>query len=720
MITKQEHHQLLVDWNSTATEYPNSQCIHQLFESQVKLTPDAVAVVFEEQQLTYQELNDRANQLAHYLQGLGVEPEVLVGLCIERSLDMVIAMLGILKAGGAYVPLDPAYPAERLSFMVEDAQLSIVVTQQSLAVERRQEAGGRRQEAGGRSQEAEGRRQEAGGSSDEKNFTTIHENFFLRVPASPRPRVSASLSSQKALTLVCLDRDWESISQQQRGNPHSPIKPNNLAYIIYTSGSTGKPKGVQIAHSSVVNLLQAIATCPGLSRHDRMLAVTTISFDVSVPEIYSPLTVGGCVVIASREATKDPAQLIELLTKQGATVMSATPATWRMLLEAGWEGSKALKIICTGESLSRELGNKLLAKGTSLWNLYGPTEITVWATIYQVNRGEGAIAIGRPIANTQTYILDANHEPVAIGEPGELHIGGLGVARGYLNRRELTAEKFIPNPFSQDSNSRLYRTGDLTRYRTDGNIEYLGRIDHQVKIRGYRIELGEIEATLCQHPKVSSAVVVAREDVTNQKRLVGYIVPHTADNSSETQDVAKETEKWEKIWDEAYIQPDEAQDGSFHIGGWNDSYTGKDLDPEQVREWVEHTVERIKALNPQRLLEIGCGTGLLLFRIAPQCQHYYATDLSGEAIRYLERQIGDSKLASSVTLRQSPADGLAEIVNEPFDTAISNSVIQFFPSIDYLVQVIETAVELVEPGGQIFLGDILSLPLLEAFHTSVQ
>ncbi|MEB3342383.1 methyltransferase [Okeania sp.] len=298
-----------------------------------------------------------------------------------------------------------------------------------------------------------------------------------------------------------------------------------------------------------------------------------------------------------------------------------------------------------------------------------------------------------------------------------MHIGGAGLAKGCLNRPELTAEKFIPNPFSTEPNSYLYKTGDLARYLPDGNIECLGRIDDQVKIRGYRIELGEIEATLSKHPEVKQAVVTAREDIPNQKRLVAYLVPGS---EADTENVAKQTEQWEKIWDEAYIQPENEEDGSFHIGGWNDSYTGKDLDPEQVREWVEYTVERILSLQPKRLLEIGCGTGLLLFRMAPQCQRYYATDLSGEAIRYLEGKIGNSELASSVVLRQKPADGLGEIVNEPFDTAISNSVIQFFPSIEYLVQVIETAVQLVKPGGQIFLGDILSLPLLEMFHTSVQ
>ena len=662
-----------------SSQNPQDRCIHKLFESQVARTPNAIAVIFGDRTLTYQELNAKANQLAQFLKGLGVESELLVGLCLDRSLDMIIAMLGILKAGGAYVPLDPAYPTERLAYMVRDARLSVIVTQQSIATEQFTKA----------------------------DQTELHQN----------------------ITLVCLERDWKSIEQQDPANLDSAVNSTNLAYIIYTSGSTGKPKGVQIEHASVVNLLNAICSAgeqseiaifPEFRDRDTMLAVTTICFDVSVPEIYVPLIVGGRVVIASSKATKDPTLLIELLAKHEVTVMSATPATWRMLLDGGWKGSQKLKIISTGESLSRDLGDELLTKCASLWNLYGPTEITVWATFYQVRSGKGVIPIGKPIANTKVYILDNNVKPVALGESGELHIGGLGLARGYLNQPELTKAKFIPNPFTQEPNSRLYKTGDLARYLPDGNIECLGRIDHQVKIRGYRIELGEIEVTLSQHSQVKQAVVTVRQEVRNQKRLVGYVIPDLTLESAKTQDTSKQTEQWEKIWDEAYIQPDEVQDASFHIGGWNDSYTGKDLDPEQVREWVEDTVERIHDLQPKRLLEIGCGTGMLLFRIAPQCQHYYATDLSGEAIRYVQKQLNDSELASRVALRQTPADGLREIITESFDTAISNSVIQFFPSIDYLVEVIETAVDLVAPGGQIFLGDVLSLPLLEVFHTSVQ
>ncbi|MEB3342382.1 AMP-binding protein [Okeania sp.] len=353
MMKKEQSDRFLTFENDNAIEHRQNKCIYQLFEQQVENTPNSVTVVFEDKQLTYQQLNGKANQLARYLQDLGVGPEVLVGLYIDRSLDMVIAMLGILKAGGAYVPLAPVYPTERLAFMVEDGGLSIVVTQEKLAAKL-------------------------------QNLTTL------------------GMSAQ----IVSLDRDWENISPQSSENLESKISSENLAYIIYTSGSTGKPKGVQIAHKSVVNLLQAIATSPGLNADDTILAVTTISFDVSVPEIYGLLTVGGCVVIVSREVTKNPEELMELLASHNPTIMSATPATWRMLLNGGWQGNQNLKIISTGESLSRELADKLLEKCDSLWNLYGPTEITVWATIYQVKSGAGAVAIGQPIANTQIYILD--------------------------------------------------------------------------------------------------------------------------------------------------------------------------------------------------------------------------------------------------------------------------------------------------------------------------
>ena len=466
LLTEQERHQLLVDWNNTTKEYPSDKCIHQLFEEQVELTPDSEAVLFEDKQLTYRELNQRANSLANHLRTLGVGSEVLVGICVERSLEMVVGLLGILKAGGAYVPLDPAYPAERLVFMLEDASVAVLLTQ---------------------------------------------------------ARLVESLPKHQG-RIVCLDTDWEIIERQSEANLISEVKLDNLAYVIYTSGSTGKPKGVQVLHSAVVNFLTSMRRCPGLTDQDTLLSVTTLSFDIAALEIFLPLSVGGRLVMVSRSVATDGTQLLERLNDCVATVMQATPATWRLLLAAGWSGSPQLKILCGGEALSRELANQLVEKGASLWNLYGPTEATIWSTIDRVDNTEGTVCIGRPIANTQIYLLDEHLQPVPVGVPGELYIGGAGLARGYLNRPELTAQKFIVNPLSQEPSARLYKTGDLARYQRDGNIEYLGRIDHQVKVRGFRIELGEIEVVLSQHPDVRESVVVKREDASGNQRLVAYIV----------------------------------------------------------------------------------------------------------------------------------------------------------------------------------------------------
>jgi amino acid adenylation domain-containing protein len=467
LLSEAERNQLLVEWNNTQAEYPQSMSLHQLFEAIAEQTPDAVAAVFEDSVLTYGQLNSRANQLAHHLQALGVGPEVLVGICVERSLEMLVGLLGILKAGGAYVPLDPAYPSERLTFMLEDSQAPVLVTQKGVA----------------------------------------------------------ALLPTSGTHIVYLDADWDAIALHSLRNPTSNVTGNNLAYAIYTSGSTGKPKGVQVLHGAVVNFLTSMQRCPGLTDQDTLLSVTTLSFDIAALEIFLPLSVGARLVMVSRSVATDGTQLLERLNCCGATVMQATPATWRLLLAAGWSGSHQLKILCGGEALSRELANQLLEKGASLWNLYGPTEATIWSTVDGVDNTEGSVSIGRPIANTQIYLLDERLQPVPVGVPGELYIGGAGLARGYLNRPELTAQKFIVNPLSQDPNARLYKTGDLARYQSDGNIEYLGRIDHQVKVRGFRIELGEIEAVLSQHPAVLQSVVIVREDIPGNQQLVAYLVP---------------------------------------------------------------------------------------------------------------------------------------------------------------------------------------------------
>jgi amino acid adenylation domain-containing protein len=462
--------QLLEKWNQTETDFPQNLCIHQLVEAQVAKTPNAIAVVFEDKQITYQELNEKANHLAAYLVTLGVKPEVKVGICVERSLEMVIGLLGILKAGGAYVPIDPSYPSERIAFLLEDAQIGILVTQSSLI--------------------------------------------------SELPKHTAKI--------VCLDSDWETIASSKVSSAVE-VTPDRLAYVIYTSGSTGKPKGVLIPHKNAVNLLSNIKKTPGLTSEDVLLSVTTISFDIAVSEIFLPLLVGAKLVLVSQQTAADGDLLLQVLNSCKATFMQPTPITWRLLVEAGWQGSPNLKMISTGEALPRELANRLLPMGKELWNLYGPTETTIWSTGCRVEKGDNAINIGHPIANTKIYILDTNLQPVPIGVPGELHIGGAGVARGYLNRAELTAEKFIANPFSTDSASRLYKTGDLARLLTNGQVECLGRIDYQVKVRGFRIELGEIESVMAQYPIVKEAVAIAREDASGEKLLVGYFVADTND-----------------------------------------------------------------------------------------------------------------------------------------------------------------------------------------------
>jgi surfactin family lipopeptide synthetase A len=466
LLGQAEKHKLLVEWNDTRADYPRDKCVHHLFESQVERTPNATAVAFEKESLTYGELNRRANQLAHHLTKLGVGPGGMVGILVERSLEMVVGLLGILKAGAAYVPLDPAYPRERIAFMLEDSQVPVLVTQGALV-----------------------------GS----------------VPDS-------------GARIVVLDTGWQEIAKEEVGNPVSKAGPENLAYVIYTSGSTGKPKGVEIPHRAVVNFLTSMSHKPGMTAGDRLLAVTTLSFDIAGLEIYLPLSVGASVEIVSRQVASDGSRLLSRLTDSGATVMQATPATWRMLLEAGWEGSPQLKILCGGEAVSRKLANELVQKAGSVWNMYGPTETTIWSTTTKIGTGQSPVPIGQPIANTQLLVLDKVLQPAPIGVAGELHIGGDGLARGYHHRAELTAEKFIADPFSQDPEARLYKTGDLVRYLANGDVEFLGRIDNQTKLRGFRIELGEIEAVLRQHRDVNETVVVVREDAPGDQRLVAYFV----------------------------------------------------------------------------------------------------------------------------------------------------------------------------------------------------
>jgi len=492
ILTEAERHQILVEWNDTAADYPKDKCIHQLFEEQVERTPNAIALEFEDEQVTYRQLNCKANQLAHHLVSLGVGPERLVGVCMERSIEMVAGLLGILKAGGAYVPLDPAYPKERLRFMLKDSQVSVLLTQAKLVENR-------------------GWRMEDG------------DPGFLRLRSG-----EASILDPR-LKVVCLDRNRPMIAQQGSENPRIHIDSHNLAYMIYTSGSTGQPKGVQIEHRSVVNCLCSIGREINLSQRDSWLAVTTISFDIAALELYLPLIGGSKIIVANKDERIDPVQLSARLKFSGVTVIQATPSLWQVLVEPHWESRSGVKILCGGGVLSRQLANQLLERSSSVWNLYGPTESTIWSTMTKVTVADKPLSIGRPITNTLIYILDACLQAVPIGIPGDLYIGGDGLARGYLNRPELTSEKFVANPFNNNPNSRLYRTGDRAKYLADGNIEFLGRDDNQVKIRGHRIELEEIENILNRHPAVKESVIVARDRIpSGEKDLVGYVVLNKA------------------------------------------------------------------------------------------------------------------------------------------------------------------------------------------------
>lgn len=473
ILTDAEKTLLIEGFNKTAADYPKDVCLHTLFENQVDQTPNEIALSYQEEDLTYHELDQKANQLGHHLRNMGIEPESLVGVFMERSFEMVIALYGILKAGGGYVPLDPEYPTDRLVFMIEDTQIPVILTQEHLA--------------------------------------------------SDLPETNAKI--------ICLDSDWNIVSENSTERLENKTNEKNLAYVIFTSGSTGKPKGVMNEHRGICNRLFWMQDAYQLGKEDRVLQKTPYSFDVSVWEFFWPLLFGARLVISPPGAHKDPGALVDLITGNDITTIHFVPSMLQLFLENNDVGKckSLIRVICSGEALGYDLQERFFKRidNAELHNLYGPTEAAVDVTYWECNRDDdlNTVPIGYPVANTQIYIVDTKMRPVPIGVPGELHIGGIQVARGYINRPELTKERFIPDPFSQDPEGQLYKTGDLCRYFPSGAIEYLGRMDFQVKIRGLRIELGEIESIISQHENIREAVVTALKDDSGSPRLVGYIVP---------------------------------------------------------------------------------------------------------------------------------------------------------------------------------------------------
>lgn len=475
ILNKRQNELQLITWNNTRSDYPETTGIHTLIERQCKETPDRIAVEFNDNTLSYRDLDLRSNKLAAYLKNLGAAPGTLIGVSLKRSQEMLIAMLGILKTGAAYVPLDPDFPGERISYMISDAGIKLLISEESV---------------------------------------------IKQLPEFDG-------------VIVSIDKDARSIDKCSPSALHfTDFDSESIAYVIYTSGSTGKPKGVQVPHRAVVNFLSSMKHTPGITQEDTVLALTTLSFDIAVLELLLPLTVGARCVIVNRETAWDGNLLISAIEKSKPTIMQATPATWRLLLTSGWKGSPALKILCGGEAFPQDLASDLLNRSASVWNMYGPTETTVWSTCYQITDANKPLLIGRPIANTTVYILDESLQPVPVGVAGNLWIGGDGVTRGYLNRPELTERAFIRNPFSTDSNDIIYKTGDIARYYSDGNIECLGRSDNQVKIRGYRIELGEIESAISQLDTIKQCAVVICDVSKGDVRLVAFIVPRPQKNVS--------------------------------------------------------------------------------------------------------------------------------------------------------------------------------------------
>ncbi|MEP6802071.1 MAG: amino acid adenylation domain-containing protein [Acidobacteriota bacterium] len=649
-----ERDRVLVEWNRTARRPSKPACAHDQFEAQAVRSPNSIAIVFREERLSYAEVNARANRLAHYLGSIGVLRGGVVALCLERTPELLVAMLAVLKAGAAYLPLDPGHPAERTGSILEDAAVSFVLADRAL-------------------------------------------------------------SAPAGIRVVDLSAEHERIAGASADNPTSGTQPDDLAYVIYTSGSTGRPKGVAVEHRALANLLQSMRESPGIDRNDTLLAVTTVTFDIATLELLLPLTVGARTALAESEAAPDGRALAEELFRSQATVMQATPSTWRLLIESGWKGQSNLKMLCGGEPLSRDLADALLCRGGSLWNMYGPTETTIWSAVLRVSAGEGLPGIGPPIANTQLYVLDEELSPVPIGVRGEVFIGGTGLARGYWKQPSLTAERFVPDPFRHEHGARLFRTGDVGRFRANGTIELLGRIDRQVKLRGYRIEPGEVEAALAGHAEVREVAVMVREDIPGDRRLVAYVVPRVSEAGEvEAQWQAEMSSQWQAQYGAAIGESD-TQGVSLY--GWADLGNVA----EELEAWLAPVAEDILSWSPRRVLEIGCGTGLLLERLAPRCTHYAGTDLSQEALDSLRRRLDATELAGErVALRRRMADDFGGIEPGSFDTVILNSVVEYLPGVETLLRVVEGAVRAVGARGHVFLGDIPSLPMWEIFHAAAQ
>ena len=691
LLSEAERKQLLFNFNDNSLEYPADSCLHQLFEEQAHVTPERVCIVHRERSMSFGELNAQANRLAHLLRSVGAQRNGFVAILAERGIDFLAAMLGILKAGAAFVPIDPAYPAERVRFMIADSEARVLIA----------------------------------GSGLWEKFGLDENGSALRAVLCPQERRKGDGRATGAIQFL----HAEDLAAQPAVTPSNINVSADVAYMVYTAGSTGAPKGAMVRHNGAVNHIWAEFHEFGFHSGSVVLQSAPSSSDISLWQFLAAPLSGGRAVVADFEVVCDAAKLFQLIRSEHVSLIELVPVVLKQLLDHVAQLAPADRALTdlkwamvTGESVPVSLVNEWFAlyPAVPLVNAYGPTEAA--DDICQaVLRGPlpsetPVVPIGRPLSNLTLYVVDHHLQLQPVGVPGEICVSGVGVGIGYWHNEEKTLESFVPNPFGSERGAVMYRTGDLGRWREDGALEMLGRLDQQVKLRGFRIELGEIESVVDQHPVVRECAVLLREDVPGEPRLVAYITPDIASGELEEEQVAL----WRDLHEESYTDSLDYGDPTFNVIGWDSNYTGQPLPRADMEEYVSYTAERVLSLQPHRVLEIGCGTGLLLFRIAPHCGRYVGTDLSRVVIERLTRTVQAMPSCRHADLFVRRADDFEGIEPGSFDLVMLCSVVQYFPTIDYLLRVLDSAARVVRPGGAIFLGDVRNLQLLEAFHTSVQ